>query len=224
MPAAGVSMARTMKRTIVLFLLVTLVFSVLLIIERSRIDPIEKALGEALNNDTLRLGTPLEIWIDNFGEPDISFSYECPCGKGEYVGWSEYGIAVTSFRCEESQKGKTSRDDLLVDSIIIPLRKVVYNRYPGREINKQIEFEKILEVKINGKSLSNMTFEEIDSLYKYHYDSGKYSIYLHRLPEYIAKRRAGIQYTIPVDEKLRSGNPNWSEDIEQITISESGLF
>jgi len=210
--------------TIVLFLLVTLAFSVLLIIERSRIDPIEKAIGEALNNDKLRLGTPLGIWIDNFGEPDINFSYECPCGKGEYVGWSEFGFAVTSFRCEESQKEKTPRDDLLVDSIIIPIREVVYNRYPGREKNKQIEFEKILEVKINGKSLSDMTFEEIDLLYKYHYDSGEYSIYLHRLPEYIAKRKAGIQYTIPVDEKQRSGNPNWSEDIEQITISESGLF
>lgn len=205
----------------VVFLIVLTLFTIG-IVERQRIDPIEKAVGEALGNENLKLGTPMGLWIGALGEPDISFPYECPCGKGLYFGWLKYGVAVTNFSCDEI--GKSSRDELLVDTIIIPIKKKVYNRYPGSEENKPIVFENTLDVKINGKSLSEMTFEQIDSLYHFHYDSGEYSIYLHKLPEYIAKRRAGIQYTVPIEKKQRRGNPDWSKDIEQITISETGIF
>ncbi len=213
-----------MKIGFAVVLLIVLTLFAIGMVERQRVDPIEKAVGEALGNRNLKISTPLGLWIDALGEPNIDFSYECPCGKGLYFGWSDYGIAVTNFSCDEGEVGKSSRNEILVDSIIVPLKKIVYNRYPGSEENKRIEFEKTLDVKINGQSLSEMTFEQIDSLYHFHYDTGKYSIYLHKLPEFIAKRKAGIQYSLPLDEKQSSGNPDWSKDIEQITISESGVF
>lgn len=213
-----------MKIGCAIALLILFVLFTIGIVERQRADPIEKAVGEALGNSNFKVGSPLGLCIDALGEPDINFSYECPCGKGMYFGWSKYGIAVTNFLCDESETEKSSRDELLVGSIIIPIKKKVYNRYPGSEENKPIVFENTIDVKINGKSLSEMTFEEIDSLYHFHYDSSKYSIYLHKLPEYVAKRTAGIQYGVPLDEKQKGGNPDWSKDIEQITISESGVF
>jgi hypothetical protein len=213
-----------MKIGYAVVVLILLSLIAILMVERQRIDPIEKAVSETMGNENLVVGSKLGLWIDALGEPDIEFTYQCPCGKGIYFGWSKYGIAVTNYPCGESEVEKSSRGELLVDSIIIPIKKKVYNRYPGSEENKLIIFENTLDVKINGKSLSEMTFEEIDSLYHFHYDSSKYSIYLHKLPEYIAKRRAGIQYSVSLDEKQRGGNPDWSKDIEQITVSESGIF
>ena len=203
----------------------TVLFIILLLItmcavERQSLDPLEKAVSQALGNNNLVLGSKLELWIETLGEPDITFPYRYyKGGGGSYVGWFKHGVAVTTFMCNVDEGEQKSLKGSEAHSIIIPVKERVHNRYPTMDKNYSvIEFDKLLDVRVKGKRLSEMTFEEIDSLYHFHYDSSEYSIFLHKLPEYITRVEVGIQYSKNFSERLK--DPDYNMGIEQITVYE----
>jgi len=201
-------------------LFIILILLTVCIIERQRLDPIEKAVSVALGNRNLVLGSKLGLWIQALGEPDITFSYEYyKYGRGLYVGWLKHGLAVTTFSCDVDEREQKPLESFDAHSIVIPFKKEVHNRYPKMDKDYSItKFDKLLDVRVNGKRLSEMTFEEIDSLYHFHYDTTEYSILLHKLPEYLARVEVAIQYSKPIEEKHE--DYDWSKDMEQITVYE----
>lgn len=201
-------------------LFIILVLLTMCTIERQRFDPIEKAVSVALDNTHLVLGSKLELWIETLGEPDITFPYRYyKYGGGLYVGWPRHGVAVTTFMCNVDKREQKPLKTSEAHSIIIPVKQTVHNRYATMDENYSvIEFDKLLDVRLKGKRLSEMTFEEIDSLYGFHYDSSEYSIFLHKLPEYITRVKTSIQYSRNFSERLQ--DPDYNKGIEQIIVYE----
>jgi len=197
--------------TIILLCFIALVLTCFY--ERERKDPIVKALSVELGDKKLILGSKINEWTEHLGQPDLRFDCYRGWAKNSKpnlcLAWKDYGVAVTSSDCKDKQ----NIGECVVNRIIIPRRKEIVLR-DSRIENPPIKFNKLANPVINNKKLSENSFDEIDSLYRYHFDGTEYSRILHNLP-ILSKYYTSIQYNVPTPPQ----NKNFDEDdIELILI------
>lgn len=163
-------------------LLILLVLFTIGMVERQRVDTIEKAVGEALGDKDLVLGMKLRYWIDNLGVPDRIVKYSHPRITRTELYWLKRGIAVR-ISGEEFLDLELSLNNE-VTLLIIPTKKdlpsdFMQNRqivWPRNETATSLKFEALLDIKIGGVNINNMNVSEIAKLYK-HFDPSGNSYY-----------------------------------------------
>jgi len=172
-----------MKRTLLIicavvvflyFLLVVLVSLSELIIDHEA-DYMEAGISRALENKNLVPGSKLKIWVQYLGEPDLIANCENVFDTAKLF-WLKKGIGV-----QVDGHADTNLNPLLnerVTLVILPVRKksapVLMRgcRFVGNDNRNQneIEFESLLDVKVNGSRINDMKESDIRKLYE-NYDA-----------------------------------------------------
>lgn len=172
-----------MKRTLLIIcavvvflysLLVALVSLSKLVIDH-RADYMEAGISRALENKNLVPGSKLKIWVQYLGEPDLIANCENIFATVRLF-WLEKGIGV-----QVDGYADTNLNPLLnerVNLVILPVKKksapVLMRdcRFVGNDNRNQngIEFENLLDVKVDASRISGMKESDIQKLYE-NYDA-----------------------------------------------------
>lgn len=146
-----------------------------------RVDPMEKAVGEALGNEDLKLGAKLQVWIDYLGMPDMVVEYDNKIIQNTELYWLKKGIGVGIDSYEEPPVSAAALNKE-VDLLVIPFRKnlpsdfMQYRRiaWPINDPSSALAFEKLLDAKINNVSTGDMQLKDIAANYSYFDASDNY--------------------------------------------------
>lgn len=138
-------------------------------------DPIEQAIVKAFDNKNLVIGSKLNNWVEELGEPDLVVKFEFTYEPYERVNteyyWLEYGI-VAVIEGEHDSIDTTLESK--VDGILIPTQKILPRIYMKsnhriRTINNVddtgIEFNQLLNASLNGNTIKEITVQDINAIY-----------------------------------------------------------
>ncbi len=169
-------MVRIILRTLIIIFccviaLTALVFFVRVVIYSDRTDPIEEAVSQELGNKDLVLGSKLKLWIDTLGEPDL-IAISGSIVKGTEFYWTNRGIGV---QVEGGIDGDlNSAINERVSVIIIPVAKKTARKFmqyskiisPADKSGSSIEFDKLLDFKLDNLDIQNITESDISKYYE----------------------------------------------------------
>lgn len=146
----------------------------------------EAGISLALENKNLVPGSKLKIWVQYLGEPDLIANCENVFDTAKLF-WLKKGIGV-----QVDGHADTNLNPLLnerVTLVILPVRKksapVLMRgcRFVGNDNRNQneIEFESLLDVKVNGSRINDMKESDIRKLYE-NYDASNDHYYNSSFP------------------------------------------
>lgn len=115
------------------------------------------AMGVRESRNGLGLLTRLEEWETHFGPAE---TVEQADGGETFFFWPEHGISVFTHPHYEGQARNRSRGDLRVTSIIVPIQRTLHPQVPPVREGILVEYEKLLDLEIQGRSLLDWTAED----------------------------------------------------------------
>lgn len=141
---------------------------------KNKPDPIEQVVSQALGNKDLVLGSKLKLWVETLGEPNLIANCKNVFSTSKLF-WLNHGIAVEVDG--EISEGLDSSLNKRVNLIILPIKKspspALMKNCQLISItnnNTKLEFEKLLDVRIEGFDISNIKETDIRQLYQ-NYDA-----------------------------------------------------
>ena len=150
------------------------------------VDPIERAVAQTFGTEKLVIGSKLKDWVDELGEPDLivkfEFTYKSLHRVYTEFYWLNLGIAV---EVAGEYKAIDSALNSKVNEITIPTQIKLpphysNSKYRSRTIIKGtkpvIEFDHLLDIKLNGTAIEDISVEDMRAVYPY-YDASNYDYY-----------------------------------------------
>lgn len=219
-------MIRTLVKCITIIFLVFVILTVSshfvrVIIYKNKPDPMQQAVTQALGNKNLVLGSNLQAWIENLGEPDIIVISGSVVKRTEFY-WLDRGIGVTIE--DEINGDLESAYHKRVVSIILPIQKkasypfMEYRKIaaPNEKYDSTIEFGKLLDFKLDDLRARNIRESEINKYYE-NYDASD-DVYYH-MPFPFSK-----VYVKVWRNNGKCGGPMCKDDINVIEVGDANMF
>jgi hypothetical protein len=181
-------MIQSILRTLIIIFcfivfLAALVFFIRVVIYKPEPDPIEEMVSQSLGNKDLVLGSKLKLWVNTLGEPNL-IAISGSIVKGTEYYWTNRGIGV---QVDGEWNGNLSSTlDKRISVIIIPVERKTASEFmqytkiisPKAKSGSTIEFDKLLDFKMDDLDVRNITESDI---YKYYenYDASN-DVYYHK--------------------------------------------
>lgn len=101
-------------------LMIVLINLARVVVYKSKADPIEQAVSQALGNKDLVLGSKLKLWFESLGEPDLKANCET-LFKYTELYWLNSGIGVEVDGEINGELSSASNERVI--AIIVPTKK-----------------------------------------------------------------------------------------------------